>query len=234
MPCYCKENHFYGIQLDFEMIHVSERDLLTAFYQNVAKAMHANGLIVSFAVAPVVTNDLHTSPFLKRAYENWEGVYDLKKLGEAADFISIMTYNQHVHGTTPGSTANWSWMNAVLNYTLQYVPPEKISLGIPSYSTYWFMYYNEHAHTINVHTGGFSYETIQKLARRFDADFQWDKNAKVHYAIVNHNWLNEYLFAEDKDSFTAKYDLVKQHHLRGISVFDLGTEDPGIWKKLAS
>ncbi len=41
-----------------------------------------------------------------------------------------------------------------------------------------------------------------------------------------------FLFLEDQRSFSAKLKLAKFFHLRGISVFRLGTEDPRIWQKL--
>lgn len=228
----CLTQHFAGVQMDFEMIHLKDRDLLTAFYQAVANAFHAKGLIVSYAVAPVVDASPQSSYFLKRVYENWEGAYDLKALSGSADFISVMAYNQHGGKTTPGSTASLPWVEKTIQYTLQYVPAEKISLGIPSYSTYWYTGREPNSNKISEQSAGISYEKLHFLLRQFHTSLQWDEKNHIHYAIFDHDWLNEYLFAEDAQSFADKVALAKKYHLRGISVFDLGSEDPGIWKEL--
>src|SRR5579862_1775449 len=133
----CQKHHFYGVQLDFEMINIKDRGALTRFYVLAANALHKTGLIISFALAPLVT-DKPDSFFLKKIYENWEGAYDFKKIGAVADFVSIMTYNQHGGRTTPGPTANLPWTEQTIIYALQSVPANKISLGIPAYSTHWY------------------------------------------------------------------------------------------------
>jgi spore germination protein YaaH len=40
------------------------------------------------------------------------------------------------------------------------------------------------------------------------------------------------LFLEDVKSFGPKYMLTMEQHLRGISVWVLGTEDPEVWNVL--
>jgi spore germination protein YaaH len=60
----------------------------------------------------------------------------------------------------------------------------------------------------------------------------WDNNEKINYAFFTHDWLNEYIFVEDDQSFKAKLDLAKKYNLRGISVFYIGIEDPRIWNVL--
>ncbi len=229
----CKKNHFYGVQFDFEMIKLTDRDALTAFYTLAANEFHKNNLPISFAVAPVITD--HTSSlFLKKSYENWEGAYDLKKLGEVADFVSIMAYNQHGGGLTPGSTASLPWVNEAVKYALQYIPANKISLGIADYSTHWYTGSNivNNVEKIAVKMRALDYKEATSLASRNDAKFIWDKQASIYYVIFTKHWLNEYIFLEDAKSFAAKNKLVSKYKLRGISVFDLGTEDPAIWQKL--
>lgn len=232
----CQKQHYGGVQFDFEMVSVEDKDLLTQFYLAAAAALHKNNLSVSFAVAPLVTDNPQASDFLKKIYANWEGAYDLKKIGEASDFVSIMAYNQHGGITTPGPTASIVWVEAAIQYALQYIPPQKISLGIPDYSNYWFTSAdpNDASGKIKVHSIGISYEKAMYLNQKYKAHLQWDDTAKISMAIYERDWLNEYLFVENTKSFAAKLALVKKYHLRGISVFDLGTEDPLIWNVFKS
>jgi spore germination protein YaaH len=158
----------------------------------------------------------------------------LKALAASADFVTVMAYNQHAGKTTPGSTAALPWVKTTIEYTLRFVPAAKVSLGVPSYSNYWYTAKDDGTHSISAHMAGITFNQVRYLLQKNHANLQWDTNDKVHYAMYSHDWLNEYIFAEDVMSLKAKMDLASQYHLRGVSVFDLGSEDPGIWDGLKS
>ncbi len=229
----CQQNHYAGVQFDFESIALKDRAALTHFLQSAATELHHQGFLVSFAVAPVLNNNPQQSAFLKRSYEVWEGAYDVKALGKSSDFLTLMTYNQHTDGTTPGSTASYAWVEQAIKYALQSVPAKKISLGIATYSSYWYTGQEGNAsHKIAMRMDEIPYNTVQKLLQKNQAHLQWDNIDKVHYAAYEHHWLKEYIFVEDAKSFQTKLNLVKKYNLRGISVFRLGIEDPNMWKIL--
>src|SRR3990167_4524488 len=227
----CKKNQYDGIQFDFEMISLQDRNSLTEFYCSAAQLLHAHHLLVSFAIAPQLSP---SSPYQKRLYEVWKGAYDLKALSHFADFVSIMAYNQHEHGTVPGPTAGIQWTEAVVNYALHYMPAEKISLGIPTYSSYWYTGTpsgKPHG-KIATRLAEITYHEVLGLLKKYHTHLQWNPNDKINYAMYERNWLNEYIFAEDAASFKEKTALAKKYQLKGISVFYLGIEDPNIWRVL--
>lgn len=228
----CNQHHYFGIQLDFEMIPIRDKEALTHFYQLVAQQLHQHGYKVSYAVAPVFTDSPSTSFFQKKIYDVWEGAYDLKALSESGDFVSVMAYDQHGQGTTPGPTATIDWVENVVKHMLQYVPAQKFSLGIPLYSDYWFTdrnLKNQDKEKIITQAQMLSYNDLQYLAKKYHVSLRWDDNYKVSYAFFMHHYLNEYFFAEDVNSFKAILALVKKYDLRGFSAFALGMEDPRIW-----
>jgi spore germination protein YaaH len=227
----CEKHHLYGVQFDFEGISIKDKTTLTQFYRHAYDLLHQHGLVVSFAIVPATTDQKQPSDFLKRQYDNWSGAYDLRALSQHSDFITIMAYDQHTAGTTPGPGANLDWIEATIKYTLRFVPAHKISLGIPTYSHYWYMRNRSHGKiTVNLDT--ISHQQAVALVKKFHANLQWDSHNKVNYAIYERDWLNEYLFVENARSFLAKQALAKQYGLRGISVFNLGNEDANIWNSL--
>jgi spore germination protein YaaH len=140
----CRDQHLDGIQFDIENINIKDRDAFTRFAQESSAALHAIGCPLSAAVVPRENDTLGPTTFHKWIYENWRGAYDYKALADTLDFISYMTYAQHTGGTTPGPVAGYRWMQANLEYVLALgVPPNKISLGIPSYSDHWFPAYDK-------------------------------------------------------------------------------------------
>jgi spore germination protein YaaH len=226
----CKANGFYGIQFDYENIHVTDKDAFTAFYKRTAGVLHGDGYAISIAVVPRASDHPGPTDYHKWIYEYWRGVYDYKALGEIGDFISLMTYDQHTHRTTPGPVAAIPWMEAVIKFVLKDVPPSKISLGLPFYSYRWYpSYQNNEAH---VWGRSLDYLEAKGLAERFQAPFRWDDREKVHYTVYNNEGLNEYIYLEDAQSFQAKLELVKSYKFRGISVWRLGHEDPAVWQIL--
>jgi spore germination protein YaaH len=228
----CKKNHLYGVQLDFEMVALKDKQALTNFYKTAANYFHQQGFVVSFAVAPTVNDATSLSSYHRRMHKVWAGAYDLETLGRYADFITIMTYDQHLGLVAPGPTAGARWVEEVIRHTLKYIPAGKISLGVPSYSRYWYTGLSSHSQKIRMQSSSIDYKTVQKLLQKRNARLKWDTNHKVNYAFYEHNWLNEYIFVEDVDSFRAKLALIKKYHLRGMSFFRIGMEDPDIWRAL--
>lgn len=230
---FCQQNHLYGVQFDFEMISIQDKNKLTSFYQAAATALHQKGYIVSFAVPPVFSDGPFASSYQQRMYKIFGGAYDLKELGKSADFITVMTYDQHIGKVPPGSIAGIRWVETVVKHVLKFVPAQKLSLGIPVYSGFWYTSKNRSGQ-IGMRNDAISYETVQKLLKRNNAQLYWDNANKVHYTFYERYWLNQYIFIEDAQSLKAKLALVEKYHLRGISVFRLGIEDPRIWNILST
>ena len=226
----CRKYAYYGIQFDFENIHVTDKEAFTEFYRKTAAVLHANGFAISIAVVPRSSDLPGPNNYHKWIFEYWRGAYDYKALAAIGDFISLMTYDQHTYRTTPGPVAGIPWMEAVVAFVTKEVPASKISLGIPFYSYRWFpSFQNNQAYAWGQTLG---YEDAKGLADRYRAAWRWDDRNKVNYTFYDNDGLNEYIYLEDARSFEAKMELVKTYGFRGISVWRLGSEDPGVWSVL--
>ncbi len=229
-----RRDGFWGWQFDFEHIAVTDRDSLTAFYRQTATALHDAGMILSIAVVPS-SGRVGSTPWHRYMHDHWHGAFDLRALAEIGDFISLMTYLQHNAGTPPGPVAGLPWMRATLEHTLDAgVPPERISLGLPSYSAYWAPGYD----TTRTGTEGFRpvhrgvhHDEAVAMLHRHDATLQWLPRQGTSMAFWEHEGVFHYLFLEDARAFRAKLALFEDYPgLRGISVWVLGAEDEGVWR----
>ncbi len=233
MLFYAREFHFYGWQFDIEGIFFTDKDAYTSFYKQTADSLHKYGLAISSAVvksdqpAPESSNPAYQR-FL---YENWRGAFDIPAIAAASDFISIMTYDQHTAYTPPGPVAGIPWMKRIVAYLLDSgIPADKISLGIPSYSDYWF--------PTDGHSGPgstrdeISYAAAKDLLDRYQVSTQWMEDQQVSYTHWETGGIFNWLFMEDARSFLPKFKLAVINHLRGISVWVLGSEDPAMWSVL--
>ena len=225
----CRDNHFDGIQFDIENVHVTDKDALTSFMRDAATGLHGVNCSVSAAVVPRTSDDPGPTSYHKWIFDNWRGVYDYKALADALDFISYMTYAQHTGGTPPGPVAGYTWMEDALKFVLSTgVPPSKISLGIPSYSDWWYPSYDTKA-SARMRGSDISYTKAESLLAKNHAQLTWDDRDKANYAFWSNAGVYEFLWLEDARAFAAKFELVRKYGLRGYSVWVLGSEDPRVW-----
>lgn len=226
----CKENHFAGLQVDFEHIPLIDKNAFTQFYQHAAASLHAHHFLISVAMIPRITNNIPASNRNRSALEYWNGAYDYAALGRISDFVTLMAYDQHSDDTTPGSACEPGWLQDIITYALQYIPASKISVGLPVHSSYWYTTLGKH--DLLVGESDLTYAQANYLLKMTNAQLVWDKKTNVPYAILSENNLNRFLFPQNAATFKTQLAIVKKYHLRGISLWCLGYEDPKIWLML--
>ncbi len=229
----CRDNRFWGIQFDIENVNLDDRDRLTAWYTAAAGALHAAGCKISIAVVHRPEDFAGPLGYHRFLYESWREGYDLAALAKVGDFVSLMSYAQHTRRTPPGPQAGLPWMREVVDYFLKFMPPEKLSLGIPLWGEHWFTRYDN---TIPERARSWS-ETVtwtwgSGLAERNGAKLQWDSAQAVTWGNYENGGTFEWLFLEDERSFRAKLALAREKKLRGFSAWVLGPEDERIWEAL--
>lgn len=230
----CARHRYIGMQFDFENLHQNDKNAFTTFFKETAEAFHRRGLRLSVAVVHRPEEFAGSTTYHKWLFENWRAGYDLKELAAAGDFISVMTYSQHTRRTTPGPSAGMPWTKQVVEYFLQFVPPEKLSLGIPTGGMHWYTALDTTRYVANARSWSntISYETALGIIERHRARLLWNDEQQVQYAVFANAGLFEYIYLDDARSFKAKFDLVRTLKLRGFSVWVLGTEDPATWNGL--
>jgi spore germination protein YaaH len=227
----CRRERLDGIQLDLENLFVGDRDAFTAFAREVADSVHAAGCQLSAAVVPRTDDVRGERPYHQWMYDYWRGAYDYKALAEVLDFLSYMTYAQHTGGSTPGPVAGYPWMRASLEYLLaQGVPPGKISLGLAGYSDHWYAGYTPRTGDARPVGEDIAYPRLMEIIRAAGASPRWDETQRAWVAMWETRGVFEHAWIEDARAFESKLQLVRQHGLRGYSVWLLGLEDPRTWE----
>ena len=233
MVALCKTHDYWGIQFDVENINIADRDRFTQWYSDAAKALHKAGYKISIAVVHKTEEGAGPTAYGRFMEDSWRGGYDIPALARAGDFISLMTYSEHTRRTTPGPVAGLPWTREALEYFLRFVPPEKLSLGIPTYGGRWYTRYDAAgADRASSTSESVSWSWGSGFAERNGAQIIWDPIQMVPYASYTVGGINEWLFLEDVRSFQAKLDLAREKKVRGFSVWVLGPEDERIWDAL--
>lgn len=240
---YALRDGYIGIQFDYENIHYSYRDKFTQFVREAARQFHERGLKLSIAVVGKISDDRNTET--PGGYDNWSGVYDYKKLGEIADFLSIMAYPQHGGFSEPGPIAGVPWVKQVAKYSLSQVPARKLSLGVPLYGTRWTAILpgqqGAAAEFVQDNEGSANKKwTVKRSPYPMMGDVLaqhkplWDDTEQAYrIEFVEANAPNV-IWYEDSHSIAPKLSMSKEARMLGISAWVLGEEDPALWTLVES
>jgi spore germination protein YaaH len=227
----CRRNGYWGIQFDIENINIQDRDRYTAWFTDAARALHAGGFTISAAIVHQTDDLPGPTGYHRFLADSWR-TFDLAALGRVADFLSVMSYDQHTRRTPPGPVAGMPWVRSVTDYFLRYVPAEKLSLGIPLYGDYWSARPDPSPDRVRTAANSVSWFWGSGLVERNGATMKWDDVQQVPYASLDVGGTFEWLFLENARSFAAKVALMRERKLRGFSAWVLGPEDPAIWAAL--
>lgn len=216
-----EKNNYIGWQFDFENINYKDKDLYSAFVEKTAKELHKNNLILSVAAVSRSVDYENTD-----AFKNWGGAYDYKRISDAADFISLMAYDD---SKSYGPTASILFVKWVLNYVKDKILPEKLSLGIPFY--YWgWNQTSPKTSSKRISSGG--YNLVRLTMQKFPYKQGFDEALGVPWLAYSVGKKSYKIWYEDKRSFEIKLNIVKGNNLRGFSAWVMGAEDPAIWDAL--
>lgn len=230
-----KTRGYQGFQFDFESIAWTDRDAYSAMIRRTAEALHSAGLTLSVAVVPNAPGHAEGGGFAKWMWEYWRGAYDLKAIGEAADLVTLMAYDQHTRWTTPGPVDGLPWIKKNLDYALTLVPKQKLSLGIASYGYRWYTgdpVKDDGSEVSNISATYIDADESFPLAIEQNATVQWDPVEAESWFYFYRDDMREWVFRPDARSFRVRYALVKQYGLEGFSCWVLGAEDPKLWNEL--
>lgn len=202
------EKQFAGVDLDFEFVRASDRDLYTAFTAELRGRMNEAGYTVSVALPPKISDD--------QAGLFYEGI-DYAGLGAAADSVLLMTYEWGYAGSPPMAVAPLDQVRRVTEYAVTRISPAKICLGIPNYGYDWTLPSGKDAP--RVRTVG-NVEAVQQAAEK-GAEIFFDETAQTPYYSYIEDGVTHEVWFEDVRSIAAKFSLIGEYGLRGAGYWQL-------------
>jgi len=214
-----REKGYHSLNIDFENLPPEDREAYTGFIGEMTAILHRAGYPLSVAVAPKAGD---------RPDEAWVGFVDYAALGSIVDRVIVMTYEWGWIGGPPMPIAPLDKVRGVIEYLVQHVPPGKILMGMPLYGYDW-----ELPDTPANTAKSLDPVRARQLAQRYGARIQWDERAASPFFYYTDDWDNGHaVWFEDGWSMAAKYALVREFGLRGVSFWVLGNRFPENWAVL--
>jgi spore germination protein len=216
---------FEGINIDFESLAYGEeldaaRADFTVFIDELAAALHAVGKKLIISVPGKTADSME---------DTWSYPFDLAALGQDADYLQLMSYDQHGPWGEPGPVSGADWVEEVVVYTSSIVEPAKLLIGLPAYGYDWDLS-APNPDGESFAAGSFSWKDIPDLLDKPGSLPAWDpasQSPSLTYMEEGHSHVAWY---ENEESLHAKAALVEQYGLAGISVWSLGQEDVHFWQ----
>lgn len=228
----CKKYGYAGFQIDFENIHWTDRDLFSSFVADTAAALHKENLLLTIATVPNAPGAPFKSSYSHWLYANWRGGYDLKALAQSVDLVCLMTYDQNTRWTEPGPVGGYPWTVENLDYALQFVPKEKLSLGIAVYGYHWFAGDPGKEEKPNPTAEYIGQAEVEQYIAAYHPHVEWDAVDRVAWFYFYRDDNRDWVFYTDKRGFQERLNLVRERGLQGFCSWVLGPEDPEIWSLL--
>ena len=215
----CVKYKIDGINVDFENMKQEDKDMYSRFIIELTPRLKEIGLVTSVDV---------TAP---DGGETWSLCFDRHVIGDVADYIVFMAYDQYgVSSTKAGTTAGYNWVELSLNKFLQTeeIEPEKIILAIPLYTRVWTTDSNGKVTSKTVDMKDIN-EVIPEGTNK-----TWDDELKQNYVEYTEGGNKKQIWIEDIDSLKAKISLITQNKLAGVASWRKGMETEEVWKMLSN
>ena len=212
---YCVKYKLDGINIDFENMKKEDKDMYSRFIIELTPRLKDMGIVVSVDV---------TAP---DGSETWSLCFDRNVIGDVADYIIFMAYDQYgTSSNKSGTTTGYDWVNLSLNKFLktEEIESNKIILAIPLYTRLW----TEDSSGKVVKQSTVSMKNIDSILPS-GVNKQWDDNLKQYYVEYQDGQYTKKMWIEDEKSLKEKINLINSNNLGGVASWEKGMETDNFW-----
>jgi len=200
-----------GVNVDIEELAPEDSEPLLQLLVDMRKALHSHGMRLTIDVA------------------FYDQAYDLEFIGQIADAVFVMGYDQHYPASGPGPVSGRKWFNESVQAALTRVKADRLVVAIGAYCYDWVV--GESAPPAE----SLSFRDAMDRARAAGAvpEFERDaENARFGYSDaeqrVHEVWCQDALSAWNQTATLA------DHGVSRVALWRLGTEDETLWNFLGA
>ncbi len=198
-----------GVNIDIERMYMTDKDNFSRFIIELVPRLHKENMKLSVVV---------TSP---DGSETWSLCYDRNKIGKTTDYLVYLAYDEQ-GVTTSHSICSYSLVENNLTKFMgqEGVAHDKLIIALPFYTRLW----KENGKTTSV--------VVNMVDISIPAGVKktWDDGTKQNYIEWRNNSIKYKEWIEDKDSISAKLDLVNKYHLGGAGFWEKDRETEDVWE----
>lgn len=211
-----KKYGFRDIHFDFEYLRPADKEAYNQFLRKAKQRFSAQGWLLSTALAPKTSSDQKGA---------WYEAHDYKTHGEIVDFVVIMTYEWGYSGGPAQAVSPIGPVREVLEYAITEMPSKKIMMGQNLYGYDWTLPFKQ-----GTTAKALSPQAAIVLAADNNVPIEYNEKAQAPtYKYRDQEGKQHEVWFEDARSIQAKFNLMRELNLRGMSYWKLGLPFPQNW-----
>jgi spore germination protein YaaH len=220
-----------GINIDYEKIYEEIADDYIEFIRELSIECRKNGLVLS------------VDTYVEQSYNAF---YNRAAIGEAADYLVIMGYDEHwAGGSSAGSVASLTYVKQGIDSATAVVDAKRVINGIPFYTRIWSEtkegYGSEGTFVEDAANGNYwltssavGMEAAENDLNSHGATLTWLEDIGQYYGEYAYDGGTTRVWLEEERSIQAKLDVMKTAEIGGVACWKLGLEKSSVWSEIAA
>jgi spore germination protein len=212
-----KSKGYFGLNLSLQYISLTNIQLYEDYFVKVTNRLNNEGYQVFVTINPninVVNNEV-----------TFQEV-DYSIINRLAQNIIFTSYEWAYSINPPSPITSVYQTKVFLEYVLNYIPPDKIIIGIATLGYDWELPYVAGISNVNL----ISFDNVNDFAKEYEATIQFDDVSQTPYFIYTTNeFVNHVVWFINSRTINAILDLVSKYNLKGISIWNITVFNPQLW-----
>lgn len=219
-----------GINVDFEKISSENGEAYVQFIRELSIECRDRNLVLSVDMYVPIASNMY---------------YDRTSVGEAADYVIVMSYDEHWAGCKEaGSVASIGFVTDGITNTITEVESQRVINAIPFYARVWKEIPEELAEADaeiieDSVFGNYALEsyavgmgTAKKTLTDHNANITWLEDLGQYYGEYVDGGITYRIWLEDQESIRKKLEVMSEYNLGGVACWKLGLEINDVWNTI--
>lgn len=203
-----------GINIDYEGLTEDTGVHFIQFIKELSVLCRENGIVLS------IDNYVPL---------NFNNFYRLDIQGKVADYVIIMGYDEHWHGSgDPGSVASIDYVSGGIERTVEKVPAQKVVNALPFYMIQW------KTEGTKVTDDYITLNNLSEYLKKTGIKPEWDETTCQNYAEWKEGDVTYQIWIEDEESLRVKLNVMNAQKIGGVAVWRLGYGTSGAWQLVSA
>jgi spore germination protein len=212
-----KSKGYFGLNLSLQYISLANIQLYESYFSNVTDRLNREGFQVFVTINPNITEINNEVDFQK---------IDYSLINRLAQNIIFTSYEWAFNVNPPSPITSAYLTEVFLDYILNFIPPDKIIIGVATLGYDWELPYVTGISNVNL----ISFDNVNNLANDYGAVIQFDDESQSPFFTYTTNMLvNHVVWFINSRTINATLDLVSKYNLQGISVWNITVFNPQLW-----
>jgi spore germination protein len=208
---------YYGINISLQYLSQSNIQLYESYLNKVTSRINQEGYPV-FITINTNLSEVNRETFFEKI--------DYSLMNQLAQNIIFMSYEWAANTNPPSPISSINELDAYLEYILNFIPSEKIIIGVATIGYDWELPYIPGISSVNY----LSFDRLADLAYIYKAVIEFDEISQTPYFLYTTEMkVKHIVWFIDARSINASLELLEKYELKGISIWNITVFNPQLW-----